>query len=413
MSAGLDVSIRGTHSPQSLSPGVRVKGAARSAAVWIVGLAAVLIATIAIVSLQTAEQEDRPLHFNSYQATGARAFVETLRSHGAQVDTTTSLADAQRLASQVGTTVVVTNPGVLPSTAAKSLTTAVRQAGNDLVLIEPESAVTDYDSHIRSSLSTPTSSGGTSSSTPLQPGCSDPVATRAGTVSGDAGFYSATGITGGVTCYRDAEGSPDFGAYVRAPLGSGSVSVLGSANWIANRDFDEQGNAALSIGVAGTHAHVVYYWADENEFTALSSDDGLLGQVPPWFLAAVAWSFFVLLGLALWRGRRLGPLAVERLPVVVPPIETVDGRAALLQRSRARSHALSSLRAGALLSLARTCGVPPAARSEEIVRAVSERTTRSPQQVDWALVSGTPGSDRELVQIAQTMSAIEREITPR
>ena len=43
--------------------------------------------------------------------------------------------------------------------------------------------------------------------------------------------------------------------------------------------------------------------------------------------------------LALWRGRRLGPLVAEPLPVVVRAAETTEGRARLYRRARARGRA--------------------------------------------------------------------------
>ena len=60
----------------------------------------------------------------------------------------------------------------------------------------------------------------------------------------------------------------------------------------------------------------------------------------------------VFLAAAFWRGRRLGPLVVENLPVVVRASETMEGRARLYQKSSARLHALDALRIGAIQRLA-------------------------------------------------------------
>ncbi|PRC53647.1 hypothetical protein C6A85_52785, partial [Mycobacterium sp. ITM-2017-0098] len=51
--------------------------------------------------------------------------------------------------------------------------------------------------------------------------------------------------------------------------------------------------------------------------------------------------------LALWRGRRVGPLVAEQLPVVVRASETVEGRGRLYRSRRARDVAAESLRTAA------------------------------------------------------------------
>ena len=66
----------------------------------------------------------------------------------------------------------------------------------------------------------------------------------------------------------------------------------------------------------------------------------------------------VALGAVFWRSRRVGPLVVENLPVVVRASETMEGRARLYERSNSRLHALDALRVGTVARLARTCGLP-------------------------------------------------------
>ena len=67
---------------------------------------------------------------------------------------------------------------------------------------------------------------------------------------------------------------------------------------------------------------------------------------------AVTWIVFQLCLaialLALWQGRRLGPLVAERLPVVVRASETVEGRGRLYRSRRARDRAADALRTATL-----------------------------------------------------------------
>ena len=52
--------------------------------------------------------------------------------------------------------------------------------------------------------------------------------------------------------------------------------------------------------------------------------------------------------VALWRGRRIGPLVAEELPVVVRASETVEGRGRLYRSRRARDRAAQALRTATL-----------------------------------------------------------------
>src|SRR5262249_58144981 len=62
--------------------------------------------------------------------------------------------------------------------------------------------------------------------------------------------------------------------------------------------------------------------------------------------------------LALWRMRRLGPLVTEPLPVVVRACETVEGHGRLYRSRRARDRAAAALRAAALGRIVTRLGPP-------------------------------------------------------
>ena len=70
--------------------------------------------------------------------------------------------------------------------------------------------------------------------------------------------------------------------------------------------------------------------------------------LPPWVGIVVAQLVVAVLVAALWRGRRLGPVVAEPLPVAVRAAETTEGRARLYRRRRARGRAADHLRAASL-----------------------------------------------------------------
>ena len=62
-----------------------------------------------------------------------------------------------------------------------------------------------------------------------------------------------------------------------------------------------------------------------------SERHGLFDLLPDRVLWATFQLFIAVVLLALWRGRRIGPVVAEPLPVVVRATETVEGRARLLR----------------------------------------------------------------------------------
>ncbi|WAL40336.1 DUF4350 domain-containing protein [Brevibacterium sp. BRM-1] len=404
MSAGLDVALRGTLSPAGPGAGARVRAAARSSALWISGAAAVLLAAIAVFAFAAAGAESRAGHYDSFKPEGAHAFVALLGAHGADVATTQSRDEALALADRPDTTVVVAQPDAMAADDAAELATRVGRRGGDLVLVAPDSGTADFTQAITAGL------GGGAGTGAVEPGCGARLAARAGPVTAPQVTYGAAGHQRVDVCYRPAGAQAGYGGLARTQLGRGSLVALGSADWLSNAHLADEGNAALALGAAGGHRSVVYYYA-QDESSLGGADDGgtLLGAVPPWFRAALLWLIPVAAALLLWRGRRLGPLAVERLPVVVPPIETVLGRAGLLQRAGARDPALADLRTGALLRLARRLGLPRTARPAEISAAAARASGRDPAAVDRALLHARPVSEAELVALAQTIHSIESE----
>ena len=85
--------------------------------------------------------------------------------------------------------------------------------------------------------------------------------------------------------------------------------------------------------------------------------------------------------LALWKGRRIGPLVAEELPVVVRASETVEGRGRLYRSRRARDRAADALRTATLQRLLPRLGLGPNADAGRRGRRPSRnapQTTRRP-----------------------------------
>lgn len=408
MSAALDVAARGTRT----APTVGLRARMRSAGVWIVGAVVVLLTVIVTMLLSDDGQPADPLHFDSTARDGTKALIETLRDHGTAVTTTEDAQEAREASAVPGTTLLIpTGADGLSPGDVDGLTSALASQGNRLVLVDPGVAVAGFTARITAD----------SDSDPLAqpdatspPDCALPAARAAGDVStGQARYEPVDGAEGPITvCYPFTgpgvdEGTGSAGQLVVDDGGRFPVTVLGNPEWVENGTIDEDGNAALALSTLSAGDRLVVYYPRPE---ASAGPPSTLDYIPDWFAAGVVWLLPCLIVFLFVAGRRFGPLAVERLPVVVPAVETVHGRAALAERSRDRQGALHALRTAALLRIARSLALSSEAGREEILSRMSATTGRDPTQLTAVFVTAVPGTDRELTDLVDLISTIESEI---
>jgi len=118
--------------------------------------------------------------------------------------------------------------------------------------------------------------------------------------------------------------------------------------------------------------------------------------------------------VVVWRGRRMGALATEPLPVVVRAVETTRSRGRLYRRAGDRAHAAEALRRSARTRCAERLRLGSRFDPAGLVREVARRTGRSEVEVARLLdpPPGDPGptTDRELITLAQTLAELDREV---
>ena len=163
-----------------------------------------------------------------------------------------------------------------------------------------------------------------------------------------AGYHGTGG--GPVTGCFPGTGDPSAALVARVDRAVPTY-VLGGVDVLTNDRVDDADNAAVALRLLGQGDRLVWYVPDLRDVAA--GDAGSLraqlpgGLVPALWLLAVA-----VLATMLWRGRRLGPLVVEPLPVVVKAVESTRGRGRLYARVRDRPHAAGILRAATRRRLA-------------------------------------------------------------
>ena len=112
----------------------------------------------------------------------------------------------------------------------------------------------------------------------------------------------------------------------------------------------------------------------------------------------------------VWRGRRLGRLVPEPLPVVVRAVETTEGRARMYRRARAQDRAAAQLREATMARLRDRTGLPRSAAPADVVAVVATRTGIPGRDVADLLTGPPPRDDAGLVALAQNLDRLDREV---
>ena len=382
--------------PVATAAGTATGPTVRSTARALRGPLLVLLALVAVGVVAgglAATGPDAELDPDSYRPGGARALAELLRDQGVDVRRAGTLDDVRAL-DGAATTVLVAAPDGL----AESELEALADLQASLVVVGPDDAALE-------ALGVQAVTGPPAPVEVRQPACDLPAAQRAGTATVGGVSVEPAATSGAVGCYASA-GRPTLLA-----LPGDRTVLLGSGTLLSNDQLDEQGNAALALGLLGAGDRVVFLLpqpgrtvaeGDTPPLSDLVADGLKLGLVQLAVAAAV---------LALWRARRLGRVVEEPLPVVVRAAEAVEGRSRLYRAAGARDQAAEQLRAGARDRAARRLGLGLDASREAVVAAVAARTDRDPAAVDALLDGAAPGDDAALVRLADELRSLAHALT--
>lgn len=357
---------------------------------WIVLALIVIVAVATVGTLLTAPRTGDPMDPQSTAPDGARALVSLLRDHGVDVVEADTLAEAQAAARPDGLLIIAQTQFLDSEQVAR-----LAELPGDRLLVEPVSRT-------REGLAPALKAGGVDPFAVL-PGCDLRAATQAGDVQfGVATTYEAATDDVPVTrCYG--------GALVTYTDAGRTITVVGAAGFLTNGELLNDGNAALAMNLAGSRPHVVWYAPQQREGEAAGSAtiSDLLPRQVAWVVLQLV---LVVLLVAFWRGRRMGPLVAEHLPVVVRASETIEGRGRLYRSHRARGQAAAALRTAALQRLLPRLGLTGGAAEPAVVAAIVARSGADADTVGRALFGPAPVSDGDLVDLARQLDDIERQV---
>nr|WP_053615624.1 DUF4350 domain-containing protein [Nocardiopsis sp. NRRL B-16309] len=368
----------------------------RSVRVPFVLVTALVVAAV-LLSLGNEQFPEGYLEPGSVSPDGARALVRILEEDR-DVEVVRSSADAEEALADAGGDVVLVVfldhrllPEELDSLAAlEADTVLVQPTLRSLEAFAPGVDVT----------------GRADPDEVLAPLCTMTEAVAAGDAEVGGELYGAPEGSGAVGCYPAGSGD----ALIRVDDGASTTTVLGTGAPLTNTELDDEGNAALALNLMAAE-DVVWLRPDPPRQEGSATLVELLPLGLRWSLVPLVAALVL---LALWRGRRMGPLVPESLPVAVQAAETTRGRAALYRSRKARDRAALAMRTGFLDRAVPKLGLASDVGDEAVVSALAARTGDDPAVLSALLHPADPdpftADDGALVRLADELDARTRRL---
>ena len=357
-----------------------------------IGVAAFLLLAAVILAIVGNAPPSRPLDPSDPSADGGRALAQLVRDRGVDV---VPVKDVTTASVTPSSTVFVPDPTSLTRADLQYL----GSQASTLVVVAPTERELNALAVVATML--PRGEGGGT----LHPGCAFPPATIAGDVRYEGAIYVAPAAQ--QQCYSNAAAA---GLFVY-DTGHSSVVVIGSPRTFSNDWLDEQGDAALGLGLLSRSDQLL--WVVPRPPTQAPADSqrkGLIDLLPDRVLWATLQLVLAVVLLALWRARRVGPVVAEPLPVVVRATETVEGRARLLRVARARDTAAAALRAAAVERLRDRLGLSADSAPPAVVESVARHSGWRSADVDQVLFGPAPTDDTALLALSRELDQLDRAV---
>ena len=179
--------------------------------------------------------------------------------------------------------------------------------------------------------------------------------------------------------------------------------MVGQPSTLTNDRLAKEGNASLLLGTLGRTGDLV--WFVPGGIADGSGQRSLTSLLPGW-VGWVALQLLLVVGVCmLWRGRRLGRLVPEPLPVAVRAVETTEGRARMYRRARAHDRAAAELREARAGPAARRPGCPARRPPADVVAVLAQRTGIPGRDARRPPVRTTTADDAGLVRLARSSTS--------
>ncbi|MEP7192602.1 MAG: DUF4350 domain-containing protein [Actinomycetota bacterium] len=330
---------------------------------------------------------------------GAQALAHVLSDHGVTVIVVRSQRELLDQSVDAATTVAVTGTSRLSGRTAQTALTHSAAAAS-LVLLNPDPEVTK-------GMGLPVSSHLTDL-TEVAAGCrGTAVGTGFRLAHADQAYVPTSESPGATTCFTDK--TDGGGAMVSLPTTAARppVTLVGDESLITNGDIVASDNAAIALRLFGATDRLIWYVPSIGDIAA--ADASSRSIAPAWFRPALVLGTSAVALLCLWRGRRLGRLVGEPLPVIVRAVETTESRGRMYRRSRDRTRALAVLQQATLKRLTSSLGLSATSPVSSVAAAAAAVSGREYLDVLHLLESPAAHDDSSLLQLANNLLSLEKE----
>jgi hypothetical protein len=204
------------------------------------------------------------------------------------------------------------------------------------------------------------------------------------------------------------EPDPYLREYLESSIPEERLRVYEDAEVFTNGGITDGDRAATALRALGGHRRLVWNvagWEDDS-----GTPTGMWGLLPPWAELATLQLVIAAAGAALWRGRRMGRIVPDELPVTVPASEVTVGLGRLYRRSQAVGHAAAALRAGAATRAGAALGLGWSSEPATLVAGIAQATSRPEANVRELLYGPAPVSAGQLAALARDLDQLEKEV---
>ena len=336
---------------------------------------------------------------------GAQGLAHVLRDHGVSVTVVRSQRELLNQRIDGSTTLVITRTDRLSGRTARAALSHASSAAS-VVLLDPDREVTNgmglpVESH-RTDLADTSAD------------CPDALVGQDFRLAqASRAYMPAANGSAATICFPDPgedSGATNGGAMLSLPAEAGRppVTLLGDNNLITNGAILDADNPAIALHLFGQSDHLIWYVPS---LTDVSAADGTTRSIAPgWFQLGLILASSAVLFLCLWRGRRLGRLVTEPLPVVVRALETTESRGRMYRKARDRNRATAVLQLATRRRLAAYLGLPGSAGVSSVAAAAAAVSGRHYQDLLDLLSSSATHDDSSLLERANTLAALEKEV---
>jgi len=328
---------------------------------------------------------------------GAKAVAEVLKQQGVDVIEASSLDQVERNIDDPSTTTLVIHDAL--AILDRDQLIGVGTLADRVILVDPGFI------QLRA-LAPEVAQAGYVGPDAIAADCAVDAVDRAESVSGGGSGFRLVDDTLDTAIQCLGSGS---GVFSLIELDGGRMTVLGATNALTNQLVINDGNAAFALALLGQTDRLVWYIPGIDD-VADTSPETLGSLTPLWVTPVILLLIATFVAGAVWRGRRLGPLVIENLPVTVRASETMLGRARLYEKSSSRLRALDALRIGSIQRLAKLCGLPSLATVDDVIASCAAVTARQSGELRALLVDTDPATDRDLMMLSDSLLTLERDI---